>query len=295
MPAKGKNRKNMKKLLVILTVLATAACLLPSKAQVLEDTPPVDNFYKKENTFDREPRPYVHVREADVFIKWRVWRMVDFRMKMNQYLYYPVEPVQDRISLMSLVMKGLQDGTIVAYDPLTDDFRKQLTYEEFISQNTQIRELQKEDLDNPGQFITSMDTSSFQIHNVKMIRLKEDWFIDKQRSMRDIRILGIAPVIQVFDDESGQFKGNQTLFWLYYPSVRSLFAKTEAFNRHNSAMRQSYDDVFAWNRWFQSYITKIDNQQDRQITAYAQGANIMREAERIEEMLFEIEHDLWEF
>ena len=60
-------------------------------------------------------------------------------------------------------------------------------------------------------------------------------------------------------------------------------------------MRQSYDDVFAWNRWFQSYITKIDNQQDRQITAYAQGANIMREAERIEEMLFEIEHDLWEF
>ncbi len=295
MPAKGKNRKNMKKLLVILTVLATAACLLPSKAQVLEDTPPVDNFYKKENTFDREPRPYVHVREADVFIKWRVWRMVDFRMKMNQYLYYPVEPVQDRISLMSLIMKGLQDGTIVAYDPLTDDFRKQLTYEEFISQNTQIRELQKEDLDNPGQFITSMDTSSFQIHNVKMIRLKEDWFIDKQRSMRDIRILGIAPVIQVFDDESGQFKGNQTLFWLYYPSVRSLFAKTEAFNRHNSAMRQSYDDVFAWNRWFQSYITKIDNQQDRQITAYAQGANIMREAERIEEMLFEIEHDLWEF
>lgn len=286
----------MKRFAILLGLAAAAMGLsFTAKAQVLEDTPPVDNFYKKENTKDREPRPYVHVREADVFIKWRVWRMVDFRMKMNQYLYYPIEPVQDRISLMSLIMKGLQDGTIIAYDALTDDFRKQLTYEEFIRQNTQITELQKEDLDNPGQYITSMDTSSFQIHNVKMIRLKEDWFIDKQRSVRDIRVLGIAPVIQVFDEESGQFKGNQTLFWLYYPSVRPLFAKTEAFNRHNSAMRQSYDDVFAWNRWFQSYITKIDNQQDRQISAYTQGANVIREAQKIEEMLFEIEHDLWEY
>lgn len=285
----------MKRILIVAAMMLTAVCTLPLRAQVLEDTPPLDNFYVKENTADREPRPYVNVREADVFIKWRVWRMVDFRMKMNQYLYYPIEPVQDRISLMSLIMKGLQDGTIVAYDPLTDDFRKQLTYEEFISQNTKITELQKEDLDNPGQFITSMDTSSFQIHNVKMLRIKEDWFIDKQRSMRDIRVLGLAPVIQVFDEESGQFKGNQTLFWLYYPSVRNLFAKTESFNRHNSAMRQSYDDVFAWNRWFQSYITKIDNQQDRSISAYAQGANVMREAERIEEMLFNIEHDLWEY
>ncbi|MCH5243669.1 MAG: gliding motility protein GldN [Lentimicrobiaceae bacterium] len=279
----------------VLMLAALTASVGSLKAQVLEDTPPLDNFFVKENTADRLPREYVYVREADVYIKWRVWRMVDFRMKMNQYLYYPMIPVQDRISLMSLIMKGMEDGSIVAYDAITDDFRKQLTYEEFIRQNTQITELQKEDLDNPGQYITSMDTSSFQIHNVKMIRLKEDWFIDKQRSIRDIRVLGMAPVIQVFDEESGQFKGNQTLFWLYYPSIRPLFAKTETFNRHNSAMRQSYDDVFAWNRWFQSYITKIDNQQDRQIQQYAQGANIMRESERIEEMLFEIEHDLWEY
>ena len=286
----------MKRIILSILVAAFFGMFAGSlRAQVLEDTPPLDNFYKKENTADRLPREYVYVREADVFIKWRVWRMVDFRMKMNQYLYYPIEPVQDRISLMSLIIKNMESGNIVAYDPFTDDFRKQLTYEEFIRQNTQIKELQKEDLDNPGQFITSMDTSSFQIHNVKMIRLKEDWFIDKQRSIRDIRVLGMAPVIQVFDEESGQLKGNQTLFWLYYPSVRNTFAKTESFNRHNSAMRQSYDDVFAWNRWFQSYITKIDNQQDRQISAYAQGANIMREAERIEEMLFETEHDLWEY
>ena len=266
-----------------------------SKAQVLEDTPPRDNFFEKENTKDRLPRPYVYVREADVYIKNRVWRKIDFRLKMNQYFYYPIYPVQDRISLMSLIIQGMEEGTIVAFDPITDDFTKQLTYEEFIRQNTSITELEKEDLDNPGTYYTTYDTSSFRVENVKMIRLKEDWFIDKQRSIRDIRLLGMAPVIQQFDDNTGEFKGTQTLFWLYYDYLRPTFAKTESFNRHNSAMRPSYDDVFAWTRYFESYITKIDNQQDRSISQYAQGIQVMLEAKRIENMLFEIEQDLWSY
>ena len=86
----------------------------------------------------------------------------------------------------------------------------------------------------------------------------------------------------------------QTLFWLYYPEARPLFAKTEAFNPHNSAMRQSYDDVFAWNRYFQSYIYKIDNLQNQTVEYfYPDIKTQLRESDRIEEMLFEIEHDLW--
>lgn len=288
----------MKRFTVLSLLLAFVLTLAThefSRAQVLEDTPPLDNFFTKENTKDRLPRAYVYVREADVYMKKRVWRMIDFRLKMNQYLYYPVEPVQDRISLMSLIMQGLQDGTLVSFDPITDDFTKQLTYEEFIRQNTSIKEIEKEDLDNPGTFFTTSDTSSFMIQNVKMIRIKEDWFIDKQRASMDIRVLGIAPVIQQFDENTGEFKGTQTLFWLYYNYARPLFAKTESFNRRNSAMRPSYDDIFAWDRTFESYITKVDNQQDRSIADYAQGIQVMLEAERVKDMLFKLEHDLWSF
>ncbi|MEG2666286.1 MAG: gliding motility protein GldN, partial [Bacteroidales bacterium] len=218
----------MKSLKFLSIILALSAISINGvcTAQVLEDAAPRDNFFDKVNAKDREPRAYVPVREADIYIKMRVWRMIDFRMKMNQHFYYPITPVQDRISLMSLIMQGFQDGLIIAYDPITDDFTKQLTYEEFIRQNTDIKEIEKENLDNPGEFITTMDTSSFQIENVKMIRLKEDWFIDKQRAVRDIRVLGLAPVIQQYDETSGEFKGNQTLFWIYYSQVRPLFAKT---------------------------------------------------------------------
>jgi gliding motility associated protien GldN len=285
----------MKKLsirLLFVSILLTICGI--SFAQVLENTPPRDNFYEKINFKDRQPRPHVNVRDADVYLKRRVWRMIDFRAKMNQYLYYPVEPVQDRVSLMTLILKGMEDGNIIAYDNVTDDFTKQLTYEEFIKQNTSTRETQIEDLENPGEYITQTVTTAFRKENVLMIRLKEDWFIDKKRSIRDIRILGMAPVIQQLDDD-GNLKGNLTLFWLYYDQIRPELAKTESFNRHNSAMRPSYDDVFVGYRFFDSYITKLDNQQDRNVVQYAQGVDIMYEAEKMKMVLFKMEHDLWEF
>ncbi|MDR1974687.1 MAG: gliding motility protein GldN [Bacteroidales bacterium] len=280
--------------LLLVGILLTTFGVSFSQAQVLENAPPLDNFYEKINFKDRQPRPDVFVRDADVYMKNRIWRTIDFRAKMNQYLYYPIEPVQDRVSLMSLVLKGMEDGTIIAYDPITDDFTKQLTYEEFLKQNTSEREIQKEDLDNPGEYITTKETTSFRKENVKMLRVKEDWFIDKHRSVRDVRILGIAPVIQQFDNNN-ELKGNQTLFWLYYKQIRPEFARTESFNRHNSAMRPSYDDVFSQDRLFESYITKMDNMQDRSIQSYAQGVDIMYEAERMKDILFKMEHDLWSF
>ncbi len=283
--------KTMKNVVLLLMVCFA----FESFAQVVESTPPRDNFYEKENTQGRKPRPFVYVREADVYMKQRVWRMVDFREKMNQYFYYPIQPVQDRVSLMTMITEGIQNGTIVAYDALTDDFRKPMTYEEFTAQNTKIEEKEVEDLDNPGQMVTRTDTSSFKTENVKMLRIKEDWFVDRQRGIRDIRILGLCPVQQVFDDASGELKGTQSMFWLYYDNCRDLFASTESFNRHNSAQRLSYDDVFAWKRFFNSYITKKDNQQDRQINEYATGTQIMLEAERMKEELFNLEHDLWEY
>ncbi len=281
----------MKRIFLLLSVLLPASLFFgEARAQILEEPQVQDNFYEKVNTKDKEPRPYVNVREADVYIKWRVWRTIDFRMKMNQYLYYPVEKTQDRISLMDLILEGMKDGIIVPYDPVSDQFNKPITYEEFQSQYTSRDTIEVESLDSAGLMEQRVVVEEFSPQDVKLLRLKEDWFIDKQRGVRDIRILGMCPVL--LTEKDGALIP-QSIFWLYYPSLRPLFARTESFNRHNSAMRQSYDDVFAWNRMFQSYIYKIDNLQDRQISQYAKGANTLREANRIEEMLFEIEHDLW--
>ena len=286
----------MKKLAILSLILFAFIATERSQAQITEDRPiPRDGFYDKVNSVGKEPRPFVYVRQADVYLERRIWRMIDFRQTFNQFLYYPIQPTRDRVSFMSMVMTGFQEGLIRVFDPIAgDDFSKPLTYEEFMAARTTITTREIEDLDNPGITITRSDTLRFSNEDVKLLRIKEDWFIDRQRGVRDIRILGLCPVIQRYD-EYGNFRGNDNMFWLNYDECRDLFVNTEAFNRHNSAMRMSYDDVFAWKRFFNSYITKIDNMQDRQIQEYLTGWQILAESERIKLELLNLEEDLWEY
>ncbi|MCL2414664.1 MAG: gliding motility protein GldN [Bacteroidales bacterium] len=283
----------MKKLAVLSIVLFALFAAERVQAQAIGMEPPSDRFYIRENHIGREPRPFVWVREADIYIRHRLWRMIDFRQPFNQFFYFPVNPTRDRISFMSMVMQGFESGELRAFDPITDDFTRPLTFEEFMAQHTHVETRYVDDLDNPGQMILRSDTTAFRTGDVMMLRLKEDWFIDRQRSVRDNRIIGLAPVVRRYHAESGDFMGIQTLFWLHYAESRPVFVNTDAFNRHNSAARLSYDDVFAWQRFFHSFITKIDNPQGRELTEFLSGRQLLEESRRIEIELLNIEEDLW--
>jgi gliding motility associated protien GldN len=123
--------------------------------------------------------------------------------------------------------------------------------------------------------------------------VKEDWFFDKQRSVMDVRIIGLCPIQEILD-ENGELKGMKPLFWVYFPECRKLFANNEVYNRWNDAERRTYEDVF-FKRLFGSYIYKESNVYDRNIQQYAKGMDGLLEAERIKNDLFNIEHDLWEY
>ena len=71
-------------------------------------------------------------------------------------------------------------------------------------------------------------------------------------------------------DEKGIFRGNDPLFWVYYPEARPILAKAEVFNFKNGAERRSYDDIF-WKRLFASYVYKEENVFDRKITGLRSG------------------------
>jgi hypothetical protein len=50
---------------------------------------PLDGYYKKNNILSAKVTPYANLREADVMFAKRVWREIDLREKMNQYLASP--------------------------------------------------------------------------------------------------------------------------------------------------------------------------------------------------------------
>lgn len=256
----------------------------------------LDGAYIKEHTKTKRVVPYTHIREADVMWARRVWRQIDLKEKMNHPLFYPTEPTTDRKSLFDVIKQGLLvDGSITAYDDQLgegDQFKKPLLPQEILNLLERVDTVYTEDLET-GEMTPVIVPLSITGGDVLYFKIKEDWIFDKQRSVMDIRIIGIAPVIADKGDD-GEFRGVRTLFWLYYPECRYVFANWEVFNRENDAERRSFEDIF-WKRQFSSYITKWSNVYDRNIADHRMGLDALLEAEEIKQQLFEFEHDMWNF
>jgi gliding motility associated protien GldN len=279
----------MKKLGLFLTFFAVLLIAEKLSAQNV-----LDGLYIPEHTPERKVVPYSPLRNADVMYQKRIWRIIDLREKLNHPLYYPTVPTNGRKAMYDHIKDALVvDGNLVAFNEIYDDFKVQLTRAEVMQVIEKPVEKTQEDPDNPGTYYQVFDTVRIEARFLNSYLVKEDWFFDKQRSVMDVRILGIAPIVNQYDEE-GAFKGKIKLFWLYYPFCRDLFAKAETFNRFNDAERRTLEDII-WKRMFSSYMFKESNVFDRQLDEYLAGMDILLEGEKIKEDMFSFEQDMWHY
>lgn len=287
----------MKKIEVIL--LGLFLFLSPSLfAQVVDE--PEDNsdgFYTKESELienGKKAFEFPYVREADVVWAHRVWREIDFKEKINQVFYYPTQPDQGRKNLFTILDEALSEGRIRGFDD--DMFSKEVNWAELKANlgGTEVVEIFDTDID--GNDIVTYDTAykSLRAEDITMLRIKEDWFIDKNRSVEDVRIIGFTLVYMQQKEEGVVVP--ITLAWIRYndPEVRELLANAEVYNMDNDRARRSYDDIFR-KRIFSSYVTRESNDFNRSIELYATGIDAWMESQRIEDYLFEMEEDMWEY
>lgn len=257
----------------------------------------LDGAYVKETNLTKRVIPYPHLREADVMYKRRIWQEIDLRQKFNHPFYFPLDPIQDRQNLFDVVRDALLvEGSLVAYSagPLgtDDEFTFPLSADSIRKILNPVT-LQKQ-YDDFGEVIGTVEQSNeLSSDKITRYRIKEDWIWDRQRSERYVRILGIAPMMEDFDID-GNSVGFRPLFWLYYPECRYVFANSEVYNMFNDAQRRTYEDLFQ-KRYFSSYIVKEDNSFNRTIVSYARGLDALAESERIQQELFNLEHDIWHY
>ncbi len=256
-----------------------------------------DGVYTKSHTKQKRAVPYSFLREADVMWAKRIWRVIDLREKLNQPLYYPTTPILNRKSLFDVMKDEILAGNLIAFNnpALDDEFRLEMTIAEvnqvLVSWDSTN---QVEDPNDPGVLIDApikMETTS---DLVWKYWVKEDWFFDRQRSVMEVRILGLCPLVEK-KTETGEGTGaDKALFWIYFPQARPIFANQEVYMRHNDAERRTFDEIF-WKRMFSSYIRKETNVYDRVIVEYVSGLDALLEAERIKKDIFVFEHDLFHY
>ena len=216
----------------------------------------LDGAYIKENVRTKKVVPYPSVREADVLWSKRIWRTIDLREKANYSLYYPIEPIKGRLSLFDVIKQSIMvDGSLTAYSPgptyQDDEFTSPLSPEEIKGIFVKIDTVMTEDLDT-GEFIMVPQEKELGSTQITQYRVKQVWYFDKQSSTIQVRVIGIAPMKEVYSEE-GAFMGYQPIFWLYYPECRYVFVNFETFNPQNDAQRISFDDLVS-KRIFNSYI-----------------------------------------
>ncbi len=276
---------------------------IPEEQKIQQEEPkkdtlmatPIDGITDMSEKFNKTPTPYPYVRDADIGWQKRIWRVIDLREKMNQPLYYPETPHNHWKSLMTVFLDAIKEGSLTAYDAaIGDEFITPLSYKELLERVESKQTTQMQRPDPPYDYYDTVISIKLEPTAIKKYRIKEDWFFDKQRSMFEVRIIGICPVVDVLDEKDGTLRAYKPLFWIYFPEARPILAKAEVFNRFNSAARFTYDDYF-WKRLFSSYIYKEDNQYDRTIGEYAKGVDRILESDRVKEELFNFEQFLWEY
>lgn len=258
----------------------------------------LDGAWIKEHNKTKKVVQYPFIREADVMWSKRIWQDIDLREKMNLPLYYPLTESNGMKSLFDVIRDALLvEGSITAYSTgvtgQEDDFRTPLLVSDVkaILERSDTSSTQDPDTGEMVEVIQQIKTSGDQITRY---RIKEDWFFDKQRSERYVRIIGIAPLKERVDNDGELTGAFETLFWLYFPECRYVFANWDSFNRFNDAERRSFDDLFQ-KRLFSSTIVKESNVYDRKLDDVYTGLDRLLKSEEVKEQLFIAEHDLWSF
>ncbi|MDD2304359.1 MAG: gliding motility protein GldN [Prolixibacteraceae bacterium] len=284
----------MKKILVFIGVLALlfGATQQETKAQI------IDGAYKRTDVYNRKPTPLPYIREADVMWRKKVWRIIDLREKINQPLYFPTKEVDGRFNLVNLMIQGVKDGKLTAYDAKNDDeFKVPMTFEqvkEAFGATTRTRKVRNVDT---GELQDKVVAGEIRSEEVKQFMVKEEWYFDKQTSTMNVRVIGICPIQEFYRDEDTNQEQVQRrqVFWIYFPEAREIMAANEVFNPQNTARNLSFDDIFL-KRKFNSYIVKEENiYNNREISQYLGSKDAMLESKRIENSIFDYEQNLWEY
>lgn len=254
-----------------------------------------------------EPLEYGFIEDKDILRSMVVWEIIDMNEKINQPFYHNSDGlVSQNKSLYQLLLDGINSGKIKeVYDD--EMFTVRLSPEQI--QQRMSRVVTSDwliDKINSGEKISEEDkragTDIFETKSdqVKLLKIKGMWYIDRRDGQMKYRLLGIAamgPDPQTMGQQFADKEELIDLFWVFYPDAREITANARVFNNKNLASDITFDDILNARR-FSSIIYKSENGLGNGVIKdYIPNDSEaqLEESERIKSQILEMENDMWNY
>lgn len=263
-----------------------------------------DNAIQRNLLKDRTPLDYEHIREDDATYIQRVWREIDVHEKLNIPFVYKAEGDDGNQRFIMILLNAIKKGDVTAFSAVGGDdrFTTPLPFTQIAElmvgkpKSQQIPDWTNDPDGSKGLMKDTVITAEFNPDLVERYWIKEDVVFDKESSRMYTRILGIAPLQTILNDD-GSFRAVTPIFWVYYPDLRPMLAKYDVYNGRNFGAKMSWEELFE-SRMFASRIIKstINNPNDFYISSYVKDPILaLLEGENIKEKIFNYEQDLWSY
>lgn len=279
-------------------------CSIAATAQTEPPATPAGEFYSATLIEGQQPIPFLPLRESDIVWKTTLWKKIDLAELFNQYIFFPIDnpDPSGKKSLAYILWDAVVENEIPIYED--DDLLVPLDNEVFVRKYTKadtiVLELGYDDDDNE-MYLTTIQPHEFDGYDVRQYALREVWFIGRQDTRQDSRRMALAPTKKFYRKHGNmteeEYVGIFPIFWvpMQHPAVRRLLARYTAYiDDNNLALQPSWDNIFLSQR-YEAYITRESNKYNRSISQYLTGEDALLRAQTIEDKVFNIEADMWEY
>jgi len=187
--------------------------------------------------------------KAPVQVVWlrEMYRYIHLLEENNAALYYPVQPIGDRMNLFTTIFKLLADGKITAYNFRFDGREvftdaEKLDFEERFLKNFRIP-YQKQGTGENARFI--VDENSIPSSEVLIYQIKEGHYFDAATGTFKSQVTAILPIWVKKDYDTGGGETLNPLFWIPYENLRPYLSRTPIMtSNYNNVMTYTVDDFF---------------------------------------------------
>jgi len=188
------------------------------------------------------------VSKAPTHVVWlrEMYRDIDLNKDNNAALYYPVQPVGDRMNLFTTIFKLMADGKITAYnyrfgrqESFTSD---QIANFEDILKKYEIIYQKQGSGDNVRYIVDDGDIPGSEVLEYQ---IKEASYFDAATGTYKTQVTAICPVLVRKDYSVGDTTRN-AMFWIPYENLRPYLSQAMLMTSdYNNVITYSMDDFFS--------------------------------------------------